>query len=231
MAGGNDLGGGSNESDLRVSAAANESYMTPAHYSGYEEASDYHSLSQDHQTPHPYNLDGSPEFYSASGIHLETKYQPPPFKNYSRGESDHRSSIIDRISISICSFRTFAMLKFVVFSIVSSGRYHEGYSEAGYAQYDTSNFQTVPGSGNGGVGDQWSVGPLGEHLSHHPAFLAGLGPRDPSNPHHTSSIGNNHDQKPLLQSAMLAGYTGESVFLFVFSFSYRFSIKRIAIFV
>ena len=98
-----------------------------------------------------------------------------------------------------------------------SGRYHEGYSESGYGQYDAASFQTVPGSGSGtggggggGVGgDQWgSMGPLSEHLSHHPAFLAGLGPRDSSNPHHPSAIGNNSDQKPLLQSAMLAGYTG-----------------------
>lgn len=60
--------------------------MTPAHYSGYDEASEYHNLPQDHQPTHPYNLDGSPEFYSASGIQLEPKYQPPAFKNYSRGE-------------------------------------------------------------------------------------------------------------------------------------------------
>ncbi|XP_026675291.1 ETS-like protein pointed isoform X6 [Ceratina calcarata] len=173
---GNDLAGtGSNESDLRVSQTATESYMTPAHYSGYDEASEYHSLSQDHQPPHPY-MDGSPEFYSTSGIHLEPKYQPSPFKNYPRG------------------------------------RYHEGYSEgSGYGQYDATPFQTVPGSGSGGGGggvggDQWGVGPL-EHLSHHPAFLAGLGPRDSSNPHHASSIGNNPDQKPLLQSAMIPGYT------------------------
>ncbi|XP_031835882.1 ETS transcription factor pointed isoform X4 [Nomia melanderi] len=175
---GNDLAGtGTNESDLRVSQAATESYMTPAHYSGYDEASEYHSLPQDHQPPHAYNLDGSPEFYSTSGIQLEPKYQPSPFKNYPRG------------------------------------RYHEGYSESGYGQYDTTPFQTVPGSGSGGgaggvSGDQWAVGPIGEHLPHHPAFLAGLGPRDSSNPHHPSSIGNNNpDQKPLLPSAMIAGYT------------------------
>ncbi|XP_076380843.1 ETS transcription factor pointed isoform X2 [Megalopta genalis] len=174
---GNDLAGtGTNESDLRVSQAATESYMTPAHYSGYDETSEYHSLPQDHQPPHPYNLDGSPEFYSTSGIQLEPKYQPSPFKNYPRG------------------------------------RYHEGYSESGYGQYDATPFQTVPGSGSGGgaggvSGDQWGVGPIGEHLSHHPAFLASLGPRDSSNPHHPSSIGNNPDQKPLLQSAMIAGYT------------------------
>ncbi|XP_050475977.1 ETS-like protein pointed isoform X6 [Bombus huntii] len=174
---GNDLTGtGTNESDLRVSQTATESYMTPAHYSGYDEASEYHSLPQDHQPPHPFNLDGSPEFYSASGIQIEPKYQPSPFKNYPRG------------------------------------RYHEGYSESGgYGQYDATPFQTVPGSGSGGGGggvggDQWGVGPL-EHLSHHPAFLAGLGPRDSSNPHHPSSIGNNADQKPLLQSAMIPGYT------------------------
>ncbi|XP_054014070.1 ETS-like protein pointed isoform X1 [Hylaeus anthracinus] len=175
---GNDLAGtGTNESDLRVSQTATESYMTPAHYSGYDEASEYHSLSQDHQPPHPYNLDASPEFYSTTGIHLEPKYQPSPYKSYPRG------------------------------------RYHEGYSESGgYGQYDATPFQTVPGSGSGGGGggvggDQWAVGPVGEHLSHHPAFLAGLGPRDSSNPHHPSSIGNNPDQKPLLQSAMIAGYT------------------------
>ncbi|XP_053980978.1 ETS-like protein pointed isoform X4 [Hylaeus volcanicus] len=175
---GNDLAGtGTNESDLRVSQTGTESYMTPAHYSGYDEASEYHSLSQDHQPPHPYNLDASPEFYSTTGIHLEPKYQPSPYKNYPRG------------------------------------RYHEGYSESGgYGQYDATPFQTVPGSGSGGGGggvggDQWAVGPVGEHLSHHPAFLAGLGPRDSSNPHHPSSIGNNPDQKPLLQSAMIAGYT------------------------
>ncbi|XP_017767511.1 PREDICTED: ETS-like protein pointed isoform X2 [Eufriesea mexicana] len=174
---GNDLAAtGTNESDLRVSQAATESYMTPAHYSGYDEASEYHSLPQDHQPPHPFILDGSPEFYSTSGIHLEPKYQPSSFKNYPRG------------------------------------RYHEGYSESGgYGQYDATPFQTVPGSGSGGGGggvggDQWGVGPL-EHLSHHPAFLAGLGPRDSSNPHHPSSIGNNPDQKPLLQSAMIPGYT------------------------
>lgn len=83
---GNDLTGtGTNESDLRVSQTATESYMTPAHYSGYDEASEYHSLPQDHQPPHPFNLDGSPEFYSASGIQIEPKYQPSPFKNYPRG--------------------------------------------------------------------------------------------------------------------------------------------------
>ncbi|KAH0944935.1 hypothetical protein HN011_007752 [Eciton burchellii] len=173
---GGDLGGtGSNESDLRVSATATESYMTPAHYSGYDEA-EYQSLPQDHQAPHPYNLDSSPEFYGGSGIHIEPKYQPSPFKNYPRG------------------------------------RYHEGYSEgAGYGQYDATPFQTVPGSGSGtgsGVGDdQWGVG-LADHLPHHPAFLASLGARDSSNPHHPTSIGNNADQKPLLQSPMLAGYAG-----------------------
>lgn len=170
-------GAGSNESDLRVSATATESYMTPAHYSGYDEASEYHSLSQDHQAPHTYNLDSSSDFYGASGIHIEPKYQPSPFKNYPRG------------------------------------RYHEGYSESGgYGQYDATSFQTVPGSGSGagggGVGgDQWGVG-LGDHLPHHPAFLAGLGPRDSSNPHHPTSIANNADQKPLLQSSMLTGYPG-----------------------
>jgi len=82
---GGDLGGtGSNESDLRVSATATESYMTPAHYSGYDET-EYQSLPQDHQAPHPYNLDSSPEFYGGSGIHIEPKYQPSPFKNYPRG--------------------------------------------------------------------------------------------------------------------------------------------------
>lgn len=182
LASGGELGSGGTEVDLRVSNATTDSYMTPAHYSGYDESSEYHNLPQDHQPSHPYNLDGSPEFYSGSGIQLEPKYQPPPFKNYSRG------------------------------------RYHEGYSESGYGQYDAASFQTVPGSGSGtggggaggvGGGDQWgSMGPLGEHLSHHPAFLAGLGPRDSSNPHHPSAIGNNPDQKPLLQSAMLAGYTG-----------------------
>lgn len=86
MTSGNDLAGtGTNESDLRVSQAATESYMTPANYSGYDEASEYHSLPQDHQPPHPFNLDGSPEFYSTSGIHLEPKYQQSPFKNYPRG--------------------------------------------------------------------------------------------------------------------------------------------------
>lgn len=97
--------------------------------------------------------------------------------------------------------------------LLSAGRYHEGYSESGgYGQYDATPFQTVPGSGSGagggGVGgDQWGVG-LGDHLSHHPAFLAGLGPRDSSNPHHPTSITNNADQKPLLQSPMLASYAG-----------------------
>ncbi|XP_029670119.1 ETS-like protein pointed isoform X3 [Formica exsecta] len=179
---GSDLGGtGSNESDLRVGANATDSYMTPAHYSGYDEASEYHSLSQDHQAPHPYNLDNSPDFYGASGIHIEPKYQPSPFKNYPRG------------------------------------RYHEGYSESGgYGQYDATPFQTVPGSGSGagggGVGgEQWGVG-LPDHLPHHPAFLAGLGPRDSSNPHHPTSITNNADQKPLLQSPMLASYTGGPCF-------------------
>jgi len=94
-----------------------------------------------------------------------------------------------------------------------TGRFHEGYSEsAGYGQYDATPFQTVPGSGSGagsGVGDdQWGVG-LADHLPHHPAFLASLGARDSSNPHHPTSIGNNADQKPLLQSPMLAGYAGE----------------------
>jgi len=94
-----------------------------------------------------------------------------------------------------------------------TGRYHEGYSESGgYGQYDATPFQTVPGSGSGAgggsVGDQWSVG-LGDHLPHHPAFLAGLGPRDSSNPHHPTSIANNADQKPLLQSSMLTGYPGK----------------------
>lgn len=86
MGNGGELSGtGSNESDLRVSANATESYMTPAHYSGYDEASEYHSLPQDHQAQHPYNLDSSPEFYSTSGVHIEPKYQPSPFKNYPRG--------------------------------------------------------------------------------------------------------------------------------------------------
>ncbi|KAK2580625.1 hypothetical protein KPH14_007735 [Odynerus spinipes] len=135
---------------------------------------------RDHQAPHTYNLDGSPEFYSTSGIHLEPKYQPSPFKNYPRA------------------------------------RYHEGYNESGgYSQYDATPFQTVPGSGNtatgaGGVGsEQWGVAPIGEHLSHHPAFIASLGSRDSSGAHHPPSIGSNPDQKPLLQSAMIAaGYTG-----------------------
>lgn len=183
LASGGDLGAtGTNESELRVSnAATTEDYITPAHYSGYDEASDYHGLSQDHQTPHTYNLDGSPEFYSTtSGIHLEPKYQPSPFKNYPRA------------------------------------RYHEGYNESGgYSQYDATPFQTVPGSGNTATGatgvgsEQWGVPPISEHLSHHPAFIASLGSRDSSGAHHPPSIGSNPDQKPLLQSAMIAaGYTG-----------------------
>ncbi|XP_032677627.1 ETS-like protein pointed isoform X1 [Odontomachus brunneus] len=173
--GGDLTGTGNNESDLRVSTTATESYMTPAHYSGYDDTSEYHSLPQDHQTPHSYNLDSSPEFYSTSGIHIEPKYQPSPFKNYPRG------------------------------------RYHEGYNDSGYG-YDAAPFQTVPGSGSGAGGgsvggDQWGVG-LSEHSLPHPAFLPGLGPRDSSNPHHPTSIANNTDQKPLLQSTMLPGYAG-----------------------
>ncbi|XP_014605963.1 PREDICTED: ETS-like protein pointed, isoform P2/D isoform X7 [Polistes canadensis] len=184
LASGGDLGAtGTNESELRVNnTGTTEDYITPAHYSGYDEASDYHGLSQDHQTPHTYNLDSSPEFYSTSGIHLEPKYQPSPFKNYPRA------------------------------------RYHEGYSESGgYSQYDATPFQTVPGSGNtatgaAGVGsEQWGVAPIGEHLSHHPAFIASLSSRDSSGAHHPPSIGNNADQKPLLQSAMIAAsYTGDN---------------------
>ncbi|XP_043499540.1 ETS-like protein pointed isoform X2 [Polistes fuscatus] len=182
LASGGDLGAtGTNESELRVNnTGTTEDYITPAHYSGYDEASDYHGLSQDHQAPHTYNLDSSPEFYSTSGIQLEPKYQPSPFKNYPRA------------------------------------RYHEGYSESGgYSQYDATPFQTVPGSGNtatgaAGVGsEQWGVAPIGEHLSHHPAFIASLSSRDSSGAHHPPSIGNNADQKPLLQSAMIAAsYTG-----------------------
>ncbi|XP_015190297.1 PREDICTED: ETS-like protein pointed, isoform P2/D isoform X4 [Polistes dominula] len=184
LASGGDLGAtGTNESELRVNnTGTTEDYITPAHYSGYDEASDYHGLSQDHQAPHTYNLDSSPEFYSTSGIHLEPKYQPSPFKNYPRA------------------------------------RYHEGYSESGgYSQYDATPFQTVPGSGNtatgaAGVGsEQWGVAPISEHLSHHPAFIASLGSRDSSGAHHPPSIGNNADQKPLLQSAMIAAsYTGDN---------------------
>ena len=85
--GNSDVGGSGAEIDLRVSTTATtDSYMTPAHYSVYEEASEYHNLPQDHQPPHSYNVDGSPEFYSASGIQLEPKYQPPPFKGYPRGK-------------------------------------------------------------------------------------------------------------------------------------------------
>lgn len=103
---------------------------------------------------------------------------------------------------------------YVFYRFSFKGRYHEAYSEGGYGQYDGTSFQTVPGSGGtGGVSgagsDQWGVGPLGDHLTHHPVFLSGLAPRDSSNPHHQSSIGNNPDQKPLLQNAMLAGYTGK----------------------
>ncbi|XP_043499546.1 ETS-like protein pointed isoform X7 [Polistes fuscatus] len=184
LASGGDLGAtGTNESELRVNnTGTTEDYITPAHYSGYDEASDYHGLSQDHQAPHTYNLDSSPEFYSTSGIQLEPKYQPSPFKNYPRA------------------------------------RYHEGYSESGgYSQYDATPFQTVPGSGNtatgaAGVGsEQWGVAPIGEHLSHHPAFIASLSSRDSSGAHHPPSIGNNADQKPLLQSAMIAAsYTGDN---------------------
>lgn len=182
LASSGDIGAtGTNESELRVNnAATTEDYITPAHYPGYDEASDYHSLSQDHQAPHTYNLDGSPEFYSTSGIHIEPKYQSSPFKNYPRA------------------------------------RYHEGYNESGgYSQYDATPFQTVPGSGNTATGatgvgsEQWGVAPIGEHFSHHPAFIASLGSRDSSGAHHPPSIGNNPDQKPLLHSAMIAaGYTG-----------------------
>ncbi|XP_011498890.1 PREDICTED: ETS-like protein pointed, isoform P1, partial [Ceratosolen solmsi marchali] len=191
---GGDLATSGGEVDLRATAGTGaEGYLNPAHYSGYEEAADYHGLGQDHHPPHPYGLEGSPEFYGQGGIQLEPKYQPPPFKNYPRG------------------------------------RYHESYGESGYGQYDATPFQTVPGSagpggaggagggaGTGGgsvagVGEQWAVGPVADHLAHHPAFLAGLGPRDTTNSsHHPSSIGNQNPehQKPLLPSAMLAGYTG-----------------------
>lgn len=61
--------------------------MTP-HYSGYEDTADYHNLPPDHQTPHSYNIDGPPEFYgTGGGIHLESKFQPAPFKNYPRGKT------------------------------------------------------------------------------------------------------------------------------------------------
>ncbi|XP_031784895.1 ETS-like protein pointed isoform X3 [Nasonia vitripennis] len=184
--------GSAGEVDLRSSA--NEGYLPPGHYSGYDEPSDYHGLGagpDGHHPSHPYGLDGSPEFYGQPGIQLEPKYQPPPFKNYPRS------------------------------------RYHDSYSEGGYGQYDATPFQTVPGStGPGGgasggaapggnpvssVGEQWAVGPVGDHLAHHPAFLAGLGQRDSTNSsHHPANIGqqNQDHQKPLLPSAMLAGYTG-----------------------
>lgn len=216
--GGDDLGNGAgnNENDHRVNnGASTDSYMTPAHYSGYDEPSEYHNLPQDHQNPHSYNLDGSPEFYSSSGIHLEAKYQPPPFKNYPRGKNKNKNKKCFSFSPSLL-YR-----KLIIIFIFNAGRYHEGYSEGGYGQYDATPFQTVPGSGNqtsgtGGTGvaanDQWTVGQIGEHLTHHPAFLAGLGPRDTTNSHHPTSIGNNPDQKPLLQSAMLTGYTGKKLF-------------------
>lgn len=78
---------GNNENDLRVSnTAPTDSYMTPAHYSGYDDPSEYHNLPTEHGNPHTYNLDNPSEFYGAGGIQLEPKYQPPPFKNYPRGK-------------------------------------------------------------------------------------------------------------------------------------------------
>lgn len=83
----NDLGSSGSEVDLR-SSNDSTNYLTPAHYSGYndENPSEYPGLGYEHHTTgHPYGLDGSPEFYGqAAGMQLEHKYQPPNFKNYPR---------------------------------------------------------------------------------------------------------------------------------------------------
>ena len=127
--------------------------------------------------------------------------------------------------------KTLYKLTLTILTLLSHipGRYHDSYSEGGYGQYDATPFQTVPGSagpgggGGGGAGtpggnassvpgEQWGVGPVPDHLAHHPAFLAGLGPRGDSanSAHHPASMANQNPdhQKPLLPSAMLAGYTG-----------------------
>ncbi|XP_014205235.1 ETS-like protein pointed isoform X2 [Copidosoma floridanum] len=177
------------EIDLRSSVGPGaDNYLNPAHYSGYEEPADYHGLGgHEHHPGHPYGLDGSPEFYGqASGMQLEPKYQPPPFKSYSRGRY-HDS--------------------------YSEGGYGQ-YDSAPFQTVPGST-GPGSGSANvpSGVGEQWSVGPTADHLAHHQAaFLAGLGPRDPANAsHHPSSMGNqnpDHQKPPLLPSAMLAGYAG-----------------------
>ncbi|XP_063235380.1 ETS-like protein pointed isoform X3 [Bacillus rossius redtenbacheri] len=86
------------------------------------------------------------------------------------------------------------------------GRYphpHEPYGDAYSSHYDASPFQTVP---NGGA-DHWSPGPelgSGGHPHPHPAFLASAPAREPLAHPPTP----NGDSKPLLQSSMLAGYSG-----------------------
>ncbi|XP_023316778.1 protein C-ets-2 isoform X2 [Trichogramma pretiosum] len=202
---GSDLSSGG-EIDLRSSSAsgASDNYLTPAHYSGYDEPADFHTLGTSseqqqqqqqqqqtqqqhhHSNPHGYGLDNSPDGFYNAGMHsIEQKYHPAAaFKGYPRAGRNY---------------------------------HHDSYNEGPYGQYDAP-FQTVPGStpgnsgtstpaGPGGNEQQWAVGPVGDTLTHHSSFIAGLGHRDTA-AHHAAQIVQNQDhQKPLLSSAMLAGYS------------------------
>lgn len=87
-----------------------------------------------------------------------------------------------------------------------TGRYshHDAYSDAYSSPYDSAPFQTVPNS----TADHWGSGPDmvqgGPHPHPHPAFLHSGPGRDALG----HAVTPNGDTKPVLQSSMLAGYSG-----------------------
>ena len=82
--------------------------------------------------------------------------------------------------------------------------HHDAYSDAYSSPYDSSPFQTVPNSA-----EHWGSGPdMGQGAPHpHPAFLHAGSGRDTLG----HGVTPNGDTKPVLQSSMLAGYSGKSL--------------------
>ncbi|GFU25499.1 hypothetical protein NPIL_259021 [Nephila pilipes] len=130
---------------------------------------------------HPTYLEGSPEFYSPTGVVMtqDTKYQQNYINRHYRGRYPH----------------------------------HEmGYSES-YNHYEPP-FQTVPGSiQTGGGGGHWPSEMNHQHYGNlnrdgHVSLNNNL--QNMMGMHSPVSI-PGQDSKPVIQAAVLAGYSGEEV--------------------
>ncbi|XP_069681737.1 protein C-ets-1 isoform X3 [Periplaneta americana] len=145
---------------------------------------------------------------SYSGVAPQHHYEPPDHEYHSLDSGSHHPSPYLESSPEFYSAPPPSSLldsKYQAHYVKNypRGRYphHDAYSDTYSSPYDSSPFQTVPNST-----DHWGSGPdMGQGGPHpHPAFLHSGPGRDTL----SHAVTPNGDTKPVLQSSMLAGYSG-----------------------